>query len=131
MAKHNEVGKVGEGVATKFLEKKGFSIICRNYSKKWGELDIVAQKDSIVHFIEVKTVSRRSYNGVFSQEINSYRPEDNMHPWKLQRLRRALQTFLLEKYPHKEPKWQFDIACVFLDMEKRVAKVRYLEDIVL
>jgi putative endonuclease len=130
MAKHNEIGTIGETVAAKYLENKGFSIIDRNYRKKWGELDIVAQKDGRLHFVEVKTVSRKSYDGKFEQEINNYRPEDNMHPWKLQKLRRALQTYLLEKY-RDDPPWQFDLACVFLDQEKRVAKVRLLEDIIL
>ena len=92
MAKHNETGAIGENVAVKYLENKGFFIIDRNYRKKWGELDIIAQKDGLVHFVEVKTVSRKSYGGNFEQEINNYRPEDNMHPWKLKRLRRGLET---------------------------------------
>jgi putative endonuclease len=131
MAKHNETGAIGERVAAKYLENKGFFIIDRNYRKKWGELDIISKKDGVLHFVEVKTVSRKSYSGKFEQEINNYRPEDNMHPWKLQRLRRALQTYLLEKYRSKEPPWQFDLACVFLDQEKRVAKVKFMENIIL
>jgi putative endonuclease len=130
MAKHNEIGKMGEDVATKYLENKGFIIIDRNYRKKWGELDIIAQKDKVLHFVEVKSVSRKSYGGSFEKEINNYRPEDNMHPWKIQRLRRALQTYLLEKY-RNDPLWQFDLACVFLDMERRVARVKFMENIIL
>ena len=142
MAKHNETGVVGENIVTKYLENKGFSVIDRNYNKKWGELDIIAQKDGLVHFVEVKTVSRKSFGGHFEQEINNYRPEDNMHPWKLKRLQRAIQTYLLEKYPPSrkasagqsktsEPLWQFDLACVFLDQEKRVAKVKFIENLIL
>jgi putative endonuclease len=131
MAKHNETGVIGENVATKYLENKGYSVIDRNYKRKWGELDIIVQKDGIVHIIEVKTVSRRSFGGHFEQEINNYRPEDNMHPWKLKRLRRALQTYLLEKYKTKDPEWQFDLACVFLDQERRVAKVKFIENLII
>lgn len=130
MAKHNETGAIGEGIAAKWLENKGFFIIDRNYRRKWGELDIIAKKDDTIHFVEVKTVSRKSYSGRFEQEINNYRPEDNMHPWKLKRLQRAVQTYLLEKFK-KDPIWQFDLACVFLDQEKRIAKVRFLENIIL
>ena len=50
MAKHNETGVVGENIVTKYLENKGFSVIDRNYNKKWGELDIIAQKGGLVHF---------------------------------------------------------------------------------
>lgn len=131
MAKHNEIGTTGEDIATKYLEKKGFFIIDRNYKRKWGELDIIAQKNEVLHFVEVKTVSRKSYGGHFEQEINNYRPEDNMHPWKIKRLQRALQTYLLEKYKKNEPLWQFDLVCVFLDEERRVAKCRFMENIIL
>lgn len=130
MAKHNETGVIGEEVAAKYLINKGFSVIDRNYRRKWGELDIIARKKGVIHFVEVKTVSRRSFGGHFEQEINYYKPEDNMHPWKIKRLQRALQTYLLEKRMDKE-EWQFDLACVFLDQEKRVAKVRFMENIVL
>jgi len=131
MARHNEIGAKGEEIATKWLGNKGFFVIDKNYKRKWGELDIIVQKDRIVHFVEVKTVSKKSYGGRFEQEVNNYRPEDNMHPWKLQRLRRALQTYLLEKYKANEPKWQFDLICVFLDMDKRVAKVKFIENLIL
>lgn len=131
MAKHNETGVIGEDIATKYFENKGFLVIDRNYRKKWGELDIIAQKDGVVHFIEVKTVSKRSFGDKFLEEINGYRPEDNMHPWKLKRLQRAIQTYILEKYRTSDPEWQFDLICVFLDQERRVAKVRLIENLIL
>jgi len=130
MAGHNKTGSKGEEIAVKYLGNKGYFVIDKNYRKKWGELDIIAKKNDILHFVEVKTVSRKSYGGHFEQEINNYRPEDNMHPWKLQRLRRTIQTYLLEKYKD-DPPWQFDLACVFLDQERRVAKVRFMENIIL
>ena len=131
MARHNKIGEIGESIASNFLIKKGFTLVCKNYRKKWGELDIVVEKDKVLHFVEVKTVSRKSFGGHFEQEINNYRPEDNMHSWKIKRLRRALQTYLLEKYKAKEPEWQFDLACVFLDQDRRVAKVRFIENLIL
>ena len=131
MAKHNETGEIGERIALNFLIKKGFNLIFQNYRKKWGEIDIIMEKDKILHFVEVKTVSRKSYGNKFEQEINNYRPEDNMHPWKLKRLQRAIQTYLLEKYKKEDPVWQFDLACVFLDQEKRVAKCRFMESLIL
>lgn len=140
MAKHNVTGEIGENIASNFLTNKGFYVVCRNYRKKWGEIDVIAEKDKVLHFVEVKTVSRRSFNGHFEQEINNYRPEDNMHPWKIKRLQRAIQTYLLEnsrKSPYSvkalrgEAEWQFDLICVFLDQERRVAKVKFMENIIL
>ena len=55
-----KTGEIGENVAVKFLMKHGFAILDRNYTKKWGEIDIVAEKDSKLHFVEVKSVVRES-----------------------------------------------------------------------
>lgn len=129
MARHNQTGIIGENITSTFLKKKGFEVICRNYRKKWGEIDIVAEKDNVLHFVEVKTVSRKAGDENLGKG-DRYKPEDNMHPWKLKRLQRAIQTFILEKRLD-DKEWQFDLACVYLDQEKRIAKVRMLENIIL
>lgn len=128
MAKHNEIGKIGEKVAANYLIRKNFTILDLNYRKSWGEIDIVAQNKDKIYFIEVKTVSFDSIKG--SESLNSYKPEDNMHPWKLKRLHRAIQTYLLSKFKEKEPDWQLDLICVFLDTKNRAGKIRYIENIV-
>ncbi len=48
------LGDLGEDLACKFLLKKDFVIIERNYLRKWGEIDIIAKKNAKIHFIEVK-----------------------------------------------------------------------------
>lgn len=136
MAKHNEIGEMGEKITANFLERKGFEIITRNYRKKWGEIDLVVLKDNKVHFVEVKTVSRIAIDGKFPKEINNYRPEDNMHSWKVKRLSRAIQTYILENRNKisalkGEADWQFDLACLFLDSTHKVAKIKYIENIIL
>ena len=83
--------------------KHGFSISDRNYTKKWGEIDVVAEKSNKIYFIEVKSVSRETLNTFIpksysnSDERYQSRPEDNMHPWKLKRLSSTIQTYLLSK----------------------------------
>lgn len=130
MARHNEIGELGEIATANFLKKNGFEIVNRNYRKKWGELDIVAKKKDKIHFVEVKTVTRHSIDGKFPEIKNDYKPEDNMHPWKVKRLQRAIQTFILEKL-NGDPEWQFDLACVYLDPVNKVAKIVYSENIIL
>lgn len=112
------LGDIGENIACDFLERKGFQIIERNYLRKWGEIDVITRKNGVVRFIEVKSVSR---------EI--YRPEENMHPWKLKRLARAMQTYLLEKKLDCE--WQLDLVTVKIDEHTRKARVEMVENIVL
>ncbi len=123
--KKRRIGDIGEEVASKYLVKKGYSIVGRNYLKPWGELDIIATKGGKLHFVEVKTVSRESGRG------QKGRPEDNMHEYKLKRLHRAIQTYLLEKKMGSGVEWQLDLACVYLDFSTKRATVELLENIIL
>lgn len=124
------IGRIGEDTACKFLMKQGFSIIERNYWKKWGEIDIIAQKAKKLHFVEVKTVSRENLAEEVTREIDSYQPEENVHPAKLKRLGRTIQTYLLEK-DLEDGDWQFDVLAVFLDVKNKQARVRLTENVVL
>ena len=53
--KNIELGKHGEDIAADYLINRGYSIITRNYRRRFGEVDIVARKDSTIVFVEVKT----------------------------------------------------------------------------
>jgi putative endonuclease len=123
-----KIGQIGEDIACKFLIKQGFVIIERNYTRKYGEIDIVAEKQGRVHFVEVKSVSRENLDSV-THETEGYRPEDNMHPWKLKRLSRVIQAYLLHK--HIDGEWQLDLASVYINMKDRKARVNMFNDIVL
>lgn len=122
------IGKKGEDLAALFLKKQGYEILDRNYWKKWGEIDIIAKKDGIIHFIEVKTVSRK---GVLEEKGDVYLPEDNIHPWKRKRLARTVETYLLEKQIGEDRDWQVDAMAIYLNREGKVLKVDQLEDIIL
>lgn len=49
------VGPYGEDIAVSFLKARGYQIVARNYRKKYGEIDIIAEDDGEIVFIEVKT----------------------------------------------------------------------------
>ena len=51
-------GFKSESKAAKFLIKNGYSILERNFHSKFGEIDIIALKDEILHFIEVKATEK-------------------------------------------------------------------------
>ena len=118
-----KIGDIGEEVVCKYLETKGFRVIERNYLRKWGEIDIIAEKGNLLSFIEVKSVSREPGKG--------YRPEENMHPAKLKRLHRVIQTYLLDRKVPDSKEWRVDVACVYLDFSTRKAKVEMLENVIL
>jgi putative endonuclease len=121
-----KIGEAGEDIACEFLMKQGFSISERNYTKKLGEIDIIGNKEGRLYFFEVKSTSVSG-----EKNLDGYRPEDNMHPWKIKRLSRTIQTYLLERSVSDNMDWQFDVLVVFLNLEKRTAKVRRIENVIL
>lgn len=52
---HREIGDIGEEATAQFLIKNGYKILQRNYTVRGGEIDIIAEKNGVVAFVEVKT----------------------------------------------------------------------------
>ena len=125
------VGTLGEDLAVKYLKNKGFSIIARNYRKKFGEVDIIAERKRRLHFVEVKTVSCENVKDFTPEAWDAFRPEDNVHDWKLRRLSNVIQVYLSEDRVRGEHDWQFDVITVLLDEKNKIAKVKFIQDIIL
>ena len=53
--KRKDFGSSGEDLAAKELKRQGYTILCRNYRQKPGEIDIIAKKADVVYFVEVKS----------------------------------------------------------------------------
>lgn len=123
MAEHNEIGKIGEKIAREFLTKQGFHIADQNYAIKQGELDIVATKDKVLHFIEVKSVKVRDCNHVENLAVS---PEDNLTFAKWSKILITVETYLKHKSVPHETKYQTDLACVYIDTEKREGRVKLI-----
>ncbi|MCM1523194.1 MAG: YraN family protein [Ruminococcus sp.] len=51
----NESGRLGEELTAYYLKKSGYEILCRNYRIRGGEIDIIAAKDGVIAFTEVRT----------------------------------------------------------------------------
>lgn len=124
--RHLKTGEEGEKIAVKHFVKQGFKILDKNYRKKWGEIDIIAKKSNILHFIEVKTVS-------YETDFDNYLPEENIRQFKKDRLKRAIKTYLAEKFVSYEtlPEFQIDVAAVYLNPQTGESKIRIVEDVIL
>jgi len=130
----NQVGAYGEQITAKYLVNKGFEVLDTNYLKKWGEIDIVARETvenrQIIRFVEVKTVSyetRSALDYVVTQE--TWQPEDNVHYKKIQRMNRAIESWLQE---HRcDSDWQIDIAAVRIVPREKYASVKYIPNVIL
>jgi len=126
-----EKGNLGEDVACKFLIKNGFSVVDRNYYKKWGEIDIVAIKKNEwgneLHFFEVKSVIRN----FLLNEQKSFRPEENVDQFKTHQLSKIIQTYLVDKDYGLDHTFQFHVLAVFLNEKTRLARVKWIKNVIL
>ncbi len=120
------VGALGEAIAVNFLIRKGFLILDRNYRKPWGELDIICKKDSRIIFVEVKSVSRETKAEI--KDAENFRPEDNMHQPKIERLHRTIQTYLTEKHLEKLD-WRLDLVTVTIDFLTKSARCKHISGV--
>ncbi len=126
MAEHNEIGKIGEKLAISFLVKLGFSVISKNFRTKHGEIDIVAKKDNIFHFVEVKSIKVMSLDAAY---ISKIQPEDNLTFAKWSKLLIAILEYKKINGISDTIKEQIDLACVYIDNNKREGRVKLLENI--
>ena len=102
------IGKYGERVAALYLEKKGYRILERNYCVKGGEIDIIAERDSFIAFIEVKTRTPDFLSDGF----------DAVNKTKQKNIIKASALYLY-KNPHRlQPR--FDVIRIIADGEKVV-----------
>lgn len=129
MAKHIQVGKIGEEIAERYLKKKGYTIIRKNYRQTYGEIDIVARSsDRVVVYVEVKTV--RMYNDVNKNNIT---PEDNLTRHKLAKLQRVCRAYIHkhESYVDEKKGWRIDLIAIDLFVEPHIVKRNWWGSIVI
>ena len=122
-----KIGEIGEEVACKYLKNKGFLVIERNFTKKAGEIDIVATKEGKLHFFEVKSISRETLDDNVSRE--TFRPEENMTFAKMKKLSRVTQIFLEQRKQFRDMDFFWNILAIELNQNTRKARVRMIEKV--
>ena len=110
------VGDFGENIAAAHLEQHGYEIIARNFRSRFGEIDLIAQNDRFLLFVEVKT--RGPNPRVTGEEAVDYH--------KQRRLRLAAEYYLTKHNPTRQPR--FDVICVDTARDGQVVAVRWIEN---
>ena len=122
MKDHNyiEFGSWAEELAEKFLKDSGYEILDRNYRKPWGEVDIIAEKNDILIFVEVKASDSPAPEG--------FEPEKRVNDDKIKRIKRAAQTYI-QQNNLDDRSWQIDLVAIELNKEKGTAKITHFKNI--
>jgi putative endonuclease len=78
------LGNIGEIKSCEYLESSGYLIIEKNFRCPYGEIDIIARREDVICFIEVKTRANSSYG----------EPQESVNPLKTARIRNAASCYL-------------------------------------
>lgn len=112
MAKHNNLGAEGEAIARRHLEDNGYLILESNWRVGHLEADIIASKDNLIVFIEVKTRTSENYGD----------PEEFVDRKKRQSYIKLANAYILKNNRHEEAR--FDIISVIIN--EQGTKVKHL-----
>ena len=118
MAIHNDLGKLGEDMAAKWLLEKGFEILHRNWRHGYYEIDIIAKKETILHIIEVKIRNFSKYG----------MPEDAVTRTKFKQIQRATNHFLSLNPGYKWIQYGIIAINIFKDKDPEIL---FLQDVYL
>lgn len=112
----NKTGVWGELFTARYLRDRGYSILSSNYVCRFGEVDVIAEKDGTVCMVEVKTRNEKS----------NIRPMEAVDEIKIKRIKMAAQNFL--SYAKKDCDYRFDVCEVYLDDNNSLVRINYIEN---
>ncbi|WP_264552705.1 YraN family protein [Flavobacterium sp. N2038] len=118
MAKHNELGKLGEDLAASYLEENGYKIRDRNYIFQKAEIDIIAQKDDILAIVEVKTRSSLDFGS----------PQDFVKSKKIQLLIKAVNAYINDREKDFDENLNIRFDIVAIHKTKETFAIEHLTD---
>lgn len=111
-----EKGDAGEGFVCAYLQSQGFTVVSRNYRTRFGEIDVIAQNERFLLFVEVKARSAGAL--VSAQEAVGFR--------KQERLRAAAEDYLARNPTALQPR--FDVACLRLGQGGKITLEQWIEN---
>lgn len=118
MTGHVEFGKEGEALAASWLISQGFSILCRNWRHGRYEVDVIAGRKGILHFIEVKSRRSTAYG----------QPEESVSRKKLEHFLRGASGWL-SRWPEHH-RIQYDVLAITFKKDTE-PEYKFFEDVYL
>lgn len=98
------IGKKGEDAVAKWLQQRGFRIVARNIHTRYGEIDIIASRNNVIHMIEVKTRTSDTFGG----------PETALTRQKFIKMKKCVQQLRIDYPILYKKRIQLDFISVFI-----------------
>lgn len=121
-------GQLGEDLACYWLETQGYTVVDRNYTKPWGEIDIVARETGGIHFVEVKTVTHETKEQLeYAVTHETWKPEEQVTDQKLRQIEKALETWISEH--SYTGNWWIDVLALRMVPGERFATANFIHNV--
>ncbi|MEA3297960.1 MAG: YraN family protein [Chloroflexota bacterium] len=117
--RRQEVGRLGERLAAKFLRRRGYHIIETNFRCRGGEIDIIARQRDCLVFIEVRTRSSSSFGS----------PEESVTQAKRSKLIFTALTYI-SSHSKLPEQWRIDVVAVEVDAQGQARRIEIIENAV-
>lgn len=116
---HNQrIGRTGEQVAASYLQKHGYRIVLRNFKARYGEIDIICEKDGVLIFVEVKTRIGNQFGA----------PEEAITPRKLREIIQTSQYFAL-LHSLQSAAQRIDVIAISLTAENNLLSLNHIQSV--
>ena len=112
-----EIGKLGEEAARKFLKKRGYRIRETGFRCHHGEIDIVAQKKDYLVFVEVRTKTNLEFGT----------PEESITQSKKEKLITSALTYTIT-HQNLPTLWRIDVVAIELDEKGKTQRIELIEN---
>ena len=113
------VGRFGEDLAKDYLIRHGYKIIAANIKTSYKEIDIVAEKNKVLVFVEVKTRTSKIFGGADETITHS----------KIENLKQAVSAYLMS-VKNKKGDFRLDLISIDIEKDKKIAKIKHYKDII-
>lgn len=112
-----EIGHLGEVIAKRYLQNKGYRIVEENYRTKYAEIDLIARDKGVLVFVEVRTRKDERFGS----------PEDSINRSKIRKLIRNAEAYVARKRYAKA--YRIDAICIVFNKNEKASRITHHENI--
>ena len=115
--KNINLGKWGESIAADYIENNGYKILEKNFRTEYGEIDVIAEKEGVIVFVEVKTRTGKQYG----------HPEGAITPQKSLHMLESAQAYI-QGHSDSAMEWRIDVIAIYKNKLGEYPKIAHFEN---
>lgn len=115
--KNLAIGYLGEAIAKRYLQKRGYRVVKQNYKTKYAEIDLIARDKKTLVFVEVRTKAGERFGS----------PEDSLNAKKINKLIKNAAAYMAQEVYLKN--YRIDAVCIVLNEKEKIKRITHYRNI--